>query len=299
VAQGKVVTLGVRGTLSCLDGATGKVIWRKDDFKGFWPMFFTSSSPIVIDGVCIAQVGGKENGRGKDNGALAAYDLATGNEKWKWTGDIPAYASPVLMTVNGTQLIVGETEGKVMAVTAGEGRLAWETPFAAERMAYNAATPLVASQTIIYAGGGRGAKAVKIDKQGDGFVAKELWANKETSVQFNTPVLKNDLLFGLTQRNEFFCMDAKDGKTTWTAPAGQTTGGGGRGGGYGSIVDAGSVLLALTPASQLIVFEPNAKEFKQIARYKVADSATYAYPIAAGNRVYVKDQESVTLWTID
>src|SRR6476646_6082603 len=43
VADGKVVTLGVRGTLSCLDAAGGKVVWRKDDFKS-WPRFFSSSS---------------------------------------------------------------------------------------------------------------------------------------------------------------------------------------------------------------------------------------------------------------
>src|SRR5687768_13688936 len=30
VANGKVVTLGVRGMLSCLDAASGKVLWRKD-----------------------------------------------------------------------------------------------------------------------------------------------------------------------------------------------------------------------------------------------------------------------------
>src|SRR5260370_26538104 len=48
VADGKVVTLGVRGTLSCLDAASGKVVWRKDDFKGSLPQFFTSSSPIVV-----------------------------------------------------------------------------------------------------------------------------------------------------------------------------------------------------------------------------------------------------------
>ena len=65
VADGKVVTLGVRGTVSCLDAASGKKLWRKDDFQGFWPMFFTSSSPIVVDGLCIVQVGGKENGRGR------------------------------------------------------------------------------------------------------------------------------------------------------------------------------------------------------------------------------------------
>src|SRR5437016_4626315 len=34
VVNGKVVTLGVRGVLSCLDAASGKVLWRKDEIKG-------------------------------------------------------------------------------------------------------------------------------------------------------------------------------------------------------------------------------------------------------------------------
>ena len=71
------------------------------------------------------------------------------------------------------------------------------------------------------------------------------------------------------------------------------------GGGYGSIVDAGSVLLALTPSAQLVVFEPTDKEFKQIASYKVAESQTYAYPIIAGNRIFVKDKDSFILWMIE
>src|SRR5216684_1664765 len=37
VADGKVVTLGTRGVLSCLDAATGKLVWRKDDFNGAYP----------------------------------------------------------------------------------------------------------------------------------------------------------------------------------------------------------------------------------------------------------------------
>src|SRR5947209_7892416 len=53
VAEGKVVTLGVRGMLSCLDAGTGKKIWRKDDFRGSVPRFFTSSSPIIADGLVI------------------------------------------------------------------------------------------------------------------------------------------------------------------------------------------------------------------------------------------------------
>ena len=54
VAHGKVVTLGVRGVLSCLNAADGKVLWRKDDSSGATPRFFTSSSPIVADGLCVA-----------------------------------------------------------------------------------------------------------------------------------------------------------------------------------------------------------------------------------------------------
>jgi hypothetical protein len=69
--------------------------------------------------------------------------------------------------------------------------------------------------------------------------------------------------------------------------------------GYGSIVNAGSVLLALTPAGQLTVFEPSDKEFKQIAKYKVADGQTYAYPIPSGNKIYIKDADSVTQWTLE
>ena len=201
----------MRGTLSCLDAASGKLLWRKDDIKG-GPRFFTASSPIVLDGQCIAQLGGGKNGE------LVAYDLTTGDEKWKWTGDSPAYSSPALMTVGGTKLIIAMTETKLVAVEAADGKLVWQAPFAVQRGGYNAATPIVNGQTLIYTGSGRGATAVKFDKEGDKITAKELWKNPDKSVQFNTPVLKDGLLYGLTQSNEFFCLNAETGKTVWSAP---------------------------------------------------------------------------------
>jgi outer membrane protein assembly factor BamB len=301
VVSGKVVTLGVRGVLSCLDAATGKMLWRKDDFQGAWPQFFTASSPIIVDGLCIAELGGP------GNGGIAAYDLGTGEQKWKWTDDAPAYASPMLLTLGGTKLVVAQTAKKMVALGAADGKLAWEKPFATR---YNASTPIVDGQTIIYGGSGQGFKAVKLTKEADGFVAKELWSNADKSVLYNTPVLKNGLLFGLTEGNEFFCLNAQTGQTAWSAPAGPADaaggggGGGGRGrgggrGGYGSIIDAGSVLLALTPSSQLIAYEPSDKQYTELARIKVADTQTYAQPVVSGKRIFIKDQDSVTLWTID
>ena len=285
VADGKVVTIGVGGVLSCVDAVMGKLLWRKDDFSGAWPKFFTASSPIVTGGLCIAQLGGESNG------GIVAYDLATGDQKWKWTGDGTAYASPSLLTVEGTKMLVTLTAKKIVGLGVADGKLLWEAPFPVQGMSYNAATPIVEGQTVIYAGAGRGTKAVRIEKTADGFAAKELWSNPDNAVQFNTPVLKGGQIYGLSQKSVIFCLDAKDGKTLWTTELG--------GRGFGSIVDAGSVLLALTPKGELAVFEPSDKEYKKLASYKVADTETYAYPVAAGKGLFVKEKDSLTLWNIE
>ena len=286
VADGKVVTLGVCGTVSCLDAASGAVKWRKNDFAGAWPRFHTATSPIVADGLCIVQLG-KES-----QGAVVAYDLASGEQKWKWTDEGPGYASPVLMTVAGTKMVVTLTAKSVAGLGLADGKLLWQAPFAPQGMNYNAATPIIDGQTVFYCGSGRGTKAVKIEKEGDSFTAKELWSNPDNAVQFDSPVLKSGLIFGLSQRGNFFCLNAQTGKTAWT----DSTGGRGQ---FGSVVDAGSVLLGLTSKSTLVAFEPSDKEYTELASIKVADKQTYAYPVLAGNRLFIKDQDSLTLWTID
>src|SRR5206468_7562014 len=91
VAEGKVCTLGVGGVVSCLDVSSGKVAWRKDTKS--WPNFYTSTSPIIVDGKCVTLIGGR------GSGSIVAYDLNSGDEKWKWTGEGPAYGSPVLMSL--------------------------------------------------------------------------------------------------------------------------------------------------------------------------------------------------------
>jgi outer membrane protein assembly factor BamB len=287
VANGKVVTIGVGGVLSCWDAATGKLAWRKDPFPKVVPQFFTAMSPIIVDGMAIAHLGGQ------GNGAVISYDLATGDEKWRWSDEGPEYASPALLTVEGTKQIVTLTEKSVIGIGLADGKLLWQLPFAPERRAYNAATPIVDWQTVIYTGAGRGIRAVKIDKQGDGFAAKELWSNPEVAPQFNTPVLKDGLLYGLSNRGNFFCVNSQTGQTAWIDPTSRDRGG------FISIVDTGSVLLALPSNSELIVIKPNDKEYTELAMIKVSETPIYAHPVIAGTRIIIKDQETVTMWTID
>jgi outer membrane protein assembly factor BamB len=174
VADGKVVTLGVHGKLSCLDAATGKEVWRKDT-KGE-PRFATSSSPLIADGLCIVQLGSESSG------GIYAFELATGNEKWKWDDDGTTYGSPALVTVGGKKAVITETTGNVVAVGLADGKLLWKAPFPTMAgggkgppkggakggkggfggggLRYNATTPVVDGTTLIYTGAGRGTRAV-------------------------------------------------------------------------------------------------------------------------------------------
>ena len=286
VADGKVVTLGVGGILSCLDAATGKVVWRKDPFPKVVPRFFVGMSPIIVDGMVIAHLGGQ------GNGAIIAYDLATGDEKWRWADEGPDYGSPALLTVAGTKQIAAPTEKSVVGIGVADGRFLWQFPSVPPRMAYNSATPIVDGQTVIYAAKGRGTKAVKIEKQADGFAAKELWSNPALGVQFNTPVLREGLLFGMSDRGNLFCISAQTGQTAWTDTTAH-----GRGG-FGTIVDAGSVLLALPSTSELIVFKPDGSQYSEVARYKVGETATYAHPVILGNSLFIRDENSIACFEL-
>jgi outer membrane protein assembly factor BamB len=279
VAEGKVCTLGVRGVLSCLDAATGKVLWRKE--LGGYPKFFVSSSPLIVDGKCIAFVG-----------ALTAFGLDDGEVKWKWDGGRPAYGSPVLMTVDGTKQLVTPAVRSLVGINVADGKLLWQVPFTGK---YNSSTPVIDGQTVIYSNPGGGTAAYQVEKTNDGFAAKELWKKSQAANQYNTPVLRDGLLFGLApagrRATNFFCMSARTGDVLWTdnVPRGEC----------GAVLNAGGVLLALTSDTHLVAFQPSDKGYTEVARFTVADSPTWAAPIIAGNRVFVKDQDTLTLWTIN
>ena len=78
LANGRLYTFGISGILSCLDAASGKVIWRKQP-SAEQPHFGVAMSPIVVDGLLVAFVGGHEHG------ALTAFDAVSGAVRWQWT----------------------------------------------------------------------------------------------------------------------------------------------------------------------------------------------------------------------
>jgi outer membrane protein assembly factor BamB len=80
IATGRVFTLGIGGVLSAFEVSTGKLVWRTPAPSGL-PEYGTAMSPLVDGNVAIAHVGGF------NNGAITAFDTATGKPRWRWTGD--------------------------------------------------------------------------------------------------------------------------------------------------------------------------------------------------------------------
>lgn len=284
VANGKIVTFGASGILSCLDAATGKLLWRKENPTNAFPSFFTGMSPLIVDGMCIAHIGKK------DDGQVIAYDLNTGDEKWKWAGDGPAYSSPSVMSVEGKKLLIVFTEKNVMALGLSDGKLLWQIAAIPQQRFYNCVSPCIDGQTIVYSGQGLGSKAIKVEKQGDQFTTKDLWSNAEVGAKWNTPVLKDGFLYGFTDQKRLYCLNYATGQTAWIDNAVNSD--------FSTIVDCGSVIIGLTSTDNLIVFNPDGKAYTELAKYKVSETPIYAFPVIAGNNVYIKDAESLILFRI-
>ena len=59
------------------------------------------------------------------------------------------------------------------------------------------------------------------------------------------------------------------------------------------------MFIALSSDGNLVVFKGSKEDFKEVAKYKVADSGTWSIPIVADKRIFVKDRDALTLWTIE
>jgi outer membrane protein assembly factor BamB len=286
-ANGKLYTLGISGILSCFNAATGEVLWRKDFSKQFQqtsPLFGTAMSPVVDNGLLIAHVGGN------DQGALTAFDAESGEVKWAWKGDGPGYASPVIAATGGVRQVVTQTQQNIVGVDEASGELLWQIPFSTPYV-QNIVTPVFFRSTLIYSGLSKGTFGVTVTKARGQWSTMELWNNQEVSMYMSSPVLSGNLLFGFSHRNkgQFFCLDANTGRTQWVSDPRQ--------GDNAAILQVGQRLLFLKDDAELIVAPVSAKGFEPMRRYKVADSPTWAHPLALENGIVIKDADSLSFWS--
>jgi outer membrane protein assembly factor BamB len=284
-ADGRVFTLGMSSIITAWDAATGKELWRKPSGP-LQPQFHTAMSPLVDAGQMILHIGGDKQG------ALTAFDPATGAVKWEWKGDGPAYGSPIIAEIGGTRHLMLFSQRNFIGVNPANGELLWSVPFEA-RSTTNSITPLVSGNTVVISGQGKPLQAYTISNKGGKWAADLAWENPELSMSFSNGVLVGDAVFSMSPLNsgQFFWADVKTGKTLWTSAPRQA--------GNAAITRSGDLLFVLKDDGQLMIGRANPAGFEPMKTYTVATSATWAPPVISGNRIFVKDAETLALWTLN
>lgn len=271
------------GILSCLDAKTGNLLWRKDTKYAY----YGGSSPLVIDGLCIAHLGD-----GARAGGLTAFDVRSGEVKWRFSDGYCAMSgSPILVNLAGERQVVTYSAWNPAGVSLVTGRKLWGVGPGGGGMPCT--TPLQYQDLIVLADNMDSLRALRLEKTAKGIQAKQIWKANNLPLYYSTPVLAGDLVFGMSTRKGgcFFCLDARTGKTLWESD--------GRQGGYASILNARGVLLFLTDRGKLLIVKASGTAYEPIVEYRVSDTMTEAHPVFLGDRILIKDGTMLRSYRIE
>ena len=288
VIGNRLFTLGVTGILNAWDTATGKQLWTRDFSKSIdtSKLFCgTASSPLVVDGRLVVQVGSDIHG-----GQILALNPSTGATEWEWRGLGPGYASPVLIQPSGKSQIVTMTQASVLGIDAKTGKDLWSVPFPDE-WNENIATPLWTGTHLVVSGTRQGTHAFSLTETNGKWQATEVWKNPDVAMYMSSPVFGDGLIYGHSskKKGQFVAMDAKTGAVRWATE--------GREGEHASLLLTPQHVVFLTNGADLIVAKRNTPAFAVERRYEVAEAATWAMPVLLGSNILVRDATGLMLLT--
>lgn len=284
-ADGRLFVHGMNGNVTAFDAATGRQLWNVPG-TGVVPLFHTSMSPVVDGDQVIVHVGGH------NNGALTAFEVATGAVRWSWDGDGPAYGSPMIFEFGGIRQVVVFSQEHFVGVSLETGALLWSRPFTTSATT-TSQTPILYKDMVIQSGRGNGVTAFRVSQEPTGWSTEDVWSTEEVSLHMANGVVNDDVLFGLSHLNsgQYFGLDLDTGDVLWTSAPRQAE--------HASIVRSGNTIFSLEDDAELLVLAHSRTGFNPIKRYEVADSETWTQPTLSGNRFFIKDVSTLTLWTTD
>ena len=284
-SNGRLYSIGMTGVVTAFDAASGKQVWQKPAMNPV-PMYTSHAfSPLIEGNTVIFHVGGH------NKGALTAFDINTGQVRWEWTGDGPGYGSPIVADIGGVRQLVTITQGKLVGINAASGALLWEQALVSPNFT-NSITPVRFGNTVVAWGHGGPMTAFTVGRNGSQWTATTAW-EADLPGRMSNSVPDGDVMYGLTSRNmgQYYVVDSKSGKTLWSSQPRQAA--------QAALVRAGNILFSLENDSELVVFRASPAGMEELRRYKVADAETWTQPAVSGNRIFVKDVSTLTLWTLN
>jgi outer membrane protein assembly factor BamB len=279
ISDGKAYVIDAHLRIYCFDLESGDKVWSRDlmkDNSGVNIKWMNAAAPL-IDGPLVFVAGG---GKGQ---ALMALEKNSGEVVWAVEDDIMTHATPIVGEVLGQRQVIFFTQSGLVALEPANGSVLWRYAFPYK--VSTAASPVI-WEDIVYcsAGYGVGAGAVRIEKDGSGFKATEIWRSENENMNhWSTPVVLDGYLYGMFGFKKYgegplACVDIRTGEEKWSEA----------GFGPGGVLLAGQQLLALSDTGEIAIVEAKPDAFKELARTKLISGKVWSSPALANGKVFIR-----------
>lgn len=226
VESGRVyVHYGSPGT-ACLDAATGKVLWKRDDLKcrhyrgaSSSPVLFGDLLILTFDGADLQYHVALDKRTGKNvwltNRSVAWNDQNTSN-KLALDGDWrKAHSTPLIVDWQGAPLMFSAGAKAAYGYDPRNGKELWRV----EHLSYSAAPrPVFRDGHFFFVTGfSAGAQMWSVKAGGKGVVTDTHvdWKIETPIPKYSSPVVVDDLLYLAMDDAFLACLEAATGKTVW------------------------------------------------------------------------------------
>jgi outer membrane protein assembly factor BamB len=285
VDGGRLYALGAGGDLSCLDAATGRIVWTQNVLRKLggrnirWGL---SESPLVVGDRVLVNVGARD-------AAVVAFDARDGSVVWKSQSDEAGYASAVAVDVGGIAQAIFFTGERALGLRLDDGGLLWEYRRVANGTA-NIATPIVRDGRVFLSSDyGTGSALLALERAGKGVQAREVYFTQTMRNHQSTSVLVGDHLYGFSG-TILTAMRFADGTLAWKD----------RSVGKGSLAYADGRLYVLSRAGVVALVEASPAAYSEKGRFRIDTGAlpTWGPPVVAGGRLYFRDQDTIYAYDV-
>ncbi len=277
----RLYALGGNGDLSALETRTGRIVWTMNVLEKFGGSNITwgiSESPLVIGDKVLVNAGGP-------GASIVALNKKDGTVVWKSQSDRAGYSSAVPVQIGNTTQVVFFTHTRAVGLDPKDGKLLWEYGRAANNVA-NAATPIVrGNRVFISSDYGTGAGLVEVSASG----AKEVYFTKDMRNHHSSSILIGDHLYGFSG-GILTAMKFDTGEVAWKD----------RSVGKGSIVFADGHLYALSENGVVGLVEATPTGYVEKGRFRIQQDSlpTWAHPVVAGGRLFIRDQDTIYAYDV-
>jgi len=218
IENGRVyISYGMTG-VACLDGLTGKTLWKSTELKHDHDKNGPGSSPILYKDLFILNCDGTELRY------VAALNKLTGKLVWKTdrsnvinkAGEFKkAYHTPLVITVNGKDQLISMGAYRVSAYEPLTGKEIWWVDIPGFS---NVPRP-VFGNGLVYISTGFGKPelwAIRPDGYGDVTKTHVAWKVIKQAPAKPSPLVVGDQFYMVSDNGIVSCLDSKTGKEIWT-----------------------------------------------------------------------------------